>query len=193
MSVFLLFQWWFQNRRRRARQLGSSRAVTSTRPTIRQHRRASPYVSPRSQQGNQIYWKRIKHLTYNFFFIKFYEILESYDSSQVRSTAGFYSDPPAVPFQSEPINYSTSESSSSSPPQSRWIAAANCPQEVTQSNYSDGFQPDQQQDYSSYYWNNREYSPPFHSSSMSHPNFYSNTDPSPCYYYPPKTTNQFYY
>ena len=59
-SLFL--QWWFQNHLRRARQLGSSRAAASIRQTIRQHRRALPYVSPRSQQGNQIYWKRIKHL-----------------------------------------------------------------------------------------------------------------------------------
>ena len=58
----LLFQWWFQNHFRRARQLGSLRAAGSIRQTIRQHRRALPYVSPRSQQGNQIYWKRIKLL-----------------------------------------------------------------------------------------------------------------------------------
>ena len=58
----LLFQWWFQNHLRRARQLGSLRAAGSIRQTIRQHRRALPYVSPRSQQGNQIYWKRIKLL-----------------------------------------------------------------------------------------------------------------------------------
>ena len=51
---FGLFQWWFQNRRRRARQLGSSRVVASTRQTIRQHRRVSPYVSPRPQQGKTI-------------------------------------------------------------------------------------------------------------------------------------------
>ena len=62
----LLFQWWFQNHLWRARQLGSCRsldlAAASIRQTIRQHRRALPYVSPRSQQGNQIYWKRIKLL-----------------------------------------------------------------------------------------------------------------------------------
>ena len=58
----LLFQWRFQNHLRRARQLGSLRAAASIRQTIRQHRRALPYVSPRSQQGYQIYWKRIKHL-----------------------------------------------------------------------------------------------------------------------------------
>ena len=51
--LFFLFQCWFQNRRRRARQLGSSRAVASTRQTIRQHRRVSPYVSPRPQQGKK--------------------------------------------------------------------------------------------------------------------------------------------
>ena len=64
---FGLFQWWFQNRRRRARQLGSSRAVASTRQTIRQHRRASPYVSPRLQQGNQTIEKELN--------IKFYLII----------------------------------------------------------------------------------------------------------------------
>jgi hypothetical protein len=78
-----------------------------------------------------------------------FQFSDSYVSPQIRSTAGLYSDPPAVPFQ-EPINYSTSDSSSSSPPQSGWIAAANCPQEVTQSNYSDGFQPDQQQQQQDY-------------------------------------------
>ena len=124
----------------------------------------------------------------------FFKLLDYYFSPQVHSTAGFYFDPPSVPFQSEPINYSTSDSSSSSPPQSGWIAA----QEVTQPNDSNGFQPDQQeqpqqQDYSSYCWNNWEYSPPFYSSYVSHPNFYSNSDPSSCYYYPPETTNPFYY
>ena len=129
----------------------------------------------------------------------FFKLLDSYVSPQVQSTAGFHSDVPAVPFQ-EPINYSTSNSSSSSPPQSGWIAADNCLQEVTQSNfnYSDGFQPDQQpqQQDSSYYWNNWEYSPPFHSSGVARQTFYSNTDPSSHYsscYYSPETTNQFYY
>ena len=107
----------------------------------------------------------------------------SYVSPQVLSTAGIHSDPPAVPFL-ELISYST-DSSSSSPPQSGWISAAKCPQEVSQSdiNYSAGFQPDQQQqpqqqDYSSYYWNKWEHSPPFYSSAMAHPHFYSNPDPS---------------
>ena len=57
---FGLFQWWFQNRRRRARQLGSSRSAAPTRPTIRQYRRASPYVSPRSQQGKKSIEKELK-------------------------------------------------------------------------------------------------------------------------------------
>ena len=120
----------------------------------------------------------------------------SYVSPHVLSTAGIHSDPPAVPFQ-ELISYST-DSSSSSPPQSGWISAAKCPQEVSQSdiNYSAGFQPDQQQqpqqqDYSSYYWNNWEYTP------TTHQTFNFNTDPSSHYssscYYSPETTNQFYY
>jgi hypothetical protein len=49
-----LHQWWFQNRRRRARQLGSSRTATSTRKTNRQHRRSPPYVSRQRQQGKSL-------------------------------------------------------------------------------------------------------------------------------------------
>jgi hypothetical protein len=48
---FWLHQWWFQNCRRRARQLGSSRVSTSTRETNRQHRRSTPCVSRQSRQG----------------------------------------------------------------------------------------------------------------------------------------------
>ena len=67
-------------------------------------------------------------------FVRISTLPSSEASSQVQSTAGFYSDVPTVPFQ-KPINYSTSDSSSSSPPQSGWIAAANRPLEVTQSNF----------------------------------------------------------
>jgi hypothetical protein len=43
LFLFSLSQWWFQNRRRRARQIGS-RAATSTLETNRQHSRSSPYA-----------------------------------------------------------------------------------------------------------------------------------------------------
>ncbi|EFX70685.1 hypothetical protein DAPPUDRAFT_256759 [Daphnia pulex] len=147
--------WWFQNRRRRARQLGSSRTPTSTRESNRQNRRSTPYVSRQHRQ-------------------------DTYVSPQVLRTHGFYSDPSPVP-SVEPINYSTSEPSSISPLQSEWIVPSS-PEEVVslQSNFnnSDGFQPDQQpqqQNYSSYYWNNWEYSPPFYATSMTNSTFYSNT------------------
>ncbi|XP_046644883.1 homeobox protein SEBOX-like [Daphnia pulicaria] len=168
--------WWFQNRRRRARQLGSSRAATSTRETNRQHRRSPPYVYRQRQQ-------------------------DTYDSTQVLPTPGFYSHPPVVPAPVEPINYSTSGSSSSSPLQSEWLPSS-CPQDVVspQSNYnnSDGtHQQPQQQDYSSYYWKNWEYSPPFYPTSLTNSTFYSNTVPDPFSssysYYSPETTNPYYY
>ncbi|XP_046654587.1 homeobox protein OTX2-like [Daphnia pulicaria] len=168
--------WWFQNRRRRVRQLGSSRTATSTCETNRQHRRSSPYLSRQRQH-------------------------DTYVSTQVLPPPGFYSDPPAVP-PVEPINYSTSGSSSSSPLQSEWLATS-CPQHVVspQSNFnnSNGFrteQQPQQQDYSSYYWNNWDYSPPFYPTSMTNPTFYPNTvfDPHSSSYcfYSPETTNQFH-
>ncbi|EFX71649.1 hypothetical protein DAPPUDRAFT_255562 [Daphnia pulex] len=145
--------WWFQNRRRRARQLGSSR--TATRETNRQYRRSSPYVSRQ----------------------------HTYVSTQVLPTPAFHSDPPAFP-PVEPINYSTSESPSSSPLQSEWLASS-CPQHVVSPqfnfNNSDGFRTEQQrqqQDYSSYYWNNWEYSPPFYPTSMTNQTFNSNTGDS---------------
>ncbi|EFX70682.1 hypothetical protein DAPPUDRAFT_256751 [Daphnia pulex] len=145
--------WWFQNRRRRARQLGSSRTPTSTRESNRQNRRSTPYVSRQRRQ-------------------------DTYVSAQVLPTPGFDSDPSAVP-SVDSMNYSTFESSSSSPLQSEWFVTS-CPQEVVspQSNFnnSNGFRTDhrpQQQDYSS--WNNWEYSPPFHPTSMTNQTFYSNT------------------
>jgi hypothetical protein len=127
--------------------------------------------------------------------------LDTYVSPQVLRTHGFYSDPPAVP-PVEPINYSTSEPSSISPLQSEWIVPSS-PEEVVslQSNFnnSDGFQPDQQpqqQNYSSYYWNNWEYSSPIYATSMTNSTFYCNTvsDPYSSFYsyYSPETTNQFY-
>ncbi len=84
------------------------------------------------------------------------------------------------------------------------LFAANYPQEVTQSNfkYSKGLQLDEQQepqlqDYSSYYWNTWEHSPPIYSTALAHPIFYSNINPSSHFsfscYYSPETTNQFYY
>ncbi|EFX73305.1 hypothetical protein DAPPUDRAFT_253420 [Daphnia pulex] len=111
----------------------------------------------------------------------------------------FYSHQPAVPATVEPINYSTSESSSSSPLQSEWLATS-CPQDVVspQSNYnnSNGSRTDQQpqqQDYSSYYWNNWDYSPPFYPTTMTNSNFFSNTVPDPYSssysYYSPEITN----
>jgi hypothetical protein len=141
--------------------------------------------------------KKICVIDYWFYFI----FSDTYVSTQVLPTPGFYSDPPAVP-PVEPINYSTSGSSSSSPLQSEWLATS-CPQHVVspQSNFnnSNGFrteQQPQQQDYSSYYWNNWDYSPPFYPTSMTNPTFYSNTvfDPHSSSYcfYSPETTNQFY-
>ncbi len=126
---------------------------------------------------------------------------DTYVSPQVLPTPGFYSDLPAIS-SVEPINYSTSEPSSMSPLQSEWVVPSS-PQEVIslQSNFnnSDGFQPDQQpqqQQYSSYYWNDWEYSPPFYPTSTTNSNFYSNTisDPYSFFYsyYSPETTNQFY-
>jgi hypothetical protein len=142
--------------------------------------------------------KKICVIDYWFYFI----FSDTYVSTQVLPTPGIYSDPPAVP-PVEPINYSTSGSSSSSPLQSEWLATS-CPQHVVspQSNFnnSNGFRTEQcqpqQQDYSSYYWNNWDYSPPFYPTSMTNPTFYSNTvfDPHSSSYcfYSPETTNQFY-
>ncbi len=95
-----MFQRCFQNRR----QLGSSRAATSTRQTSRQYRRATPYVSPRPQQGKKSIEKRIT--------IKFYLMICLFSLFCC------------------------------------FFFAANCPQEVTQSNFknSKGLQLDEQQE-----------------------------------------------
>ncbi|EFX73232.1 hypothetical protein DAPPUDRAFT_253509 [Daphnia pulex] len=184
--------WWFQNRRRRARQLGSSRAATSTHETNRQHRRSSPYVSQHQRRQ------------------------DSSVSPQVLPTpAGFFFDPTVGP-SLEPINYSTSESTppqspTESPPQSEWVAANfqkevlsppqfNCNYSTTTDGSHPEQQPQQQQDYSSCYWNNWEYSPFSFcaSSSVQDPAFYSSCVPTPYDFsptcsYSPETTNQFYY
>jgi hypothetical protein len=120
---------------------------------------------------------------------------DTYVSSQVLPTPGFYSDPSGVP-SVEPINYSIS------PLQSEWIVPSSRDEVVSlQSNFntSDEFQPDQQpqqQNYSSFYWNSWEHSPPFYPTSMTNSTFYCNTvsDPYSSFYsyYSPETTNQFY-
>jgi hypothetical protein len=193
-------QWWFQNRRRRARQLGSSRTATSTRETNRQHRRSPPYVSRQHQKGISFYWIK-KNYVIDLTFIFCFKFADTYDSTQVLPTPGFYFHQPAVPAPVEPINYSTSETSSSSPLQPEWLAAS-CPQHVVspQSNFNNSNgteQQPQQQDYSSYYWNNWEYSPPFYPTSLTNSTFYSNTVPDPFSssysYYSPETTNPYYY
>ena len=48
-----LDQWWFQNRSRRTRHLGSSRAAALTRQAVRLYRRASPYFYPTPKQGKK--------------------------------------------------------------------------------------------------------------------------------------------
>jgi hypothetical protein len=181
---YWLHQWWFQNRRRRARQLGSSRTATSTRETYRQHRPSSSYVSRQRQQGISFYWIK-KNYGIDLTFVFCFKFADTYDSTQVLPTPGFYSHQPAVPAPVEPINYSTSASSTSSPLQSKWLPSS-CPRQVVspQSNYnnSNGSRTDQhphQQDYSSYYWNNWDYSPPFYPTSLTNSNFFSNTVSDP--------------
>jgi hypothetical protein len=148
-----------------------------------------------------LYWIK-KNYGIDLTFVCCFKFADTYDSAQVLPTPGFYSHPPVVPAPVEPINYSTSETSSSFPLQPEWLAAS-CPQHVVspQSNYnnSDGtHQQPQQQDYSSYYWNNWEYSPPFYPTSLTNSTFYSsNTVPDPYSssysYYSPETTNPYYY
>jgi hypothetical protein len=145
----------------------------------------------------------------------FYQFSDSSVSPQVLPTpAGFFFDPTVVP-SLEPINYSTSESTppqspTESPPQSEWVAASfqmevinppqfNCNYSTTADGSHPEQQPQQEQDYSSCYWNNWEYSPPFCSSSSVHDlAFYSSCVPTPYDFSPtcnylPETTNQFYY
>ena len=117
----------------------------------------------------------------------FFNSQDSYVLPQVQSTTGFHSDVPAVSFQ-EPIDYSTSDSSSSSPPQSGCITSANCPQKspvpspttLMDSNRiinSNDILPN----------TGRNWNILLHSIRLLCPIhiFYSNTD-SPCYYYPPE-------
>ncbi len=127
--------------------------------------------------------------------------------------AGFYFDHRVFPCL-EPINYSTSESTPPQPPtellpQTEWIAAnyqkevlsppqSNCNYSTTTDGSHPEQQPQQQPDCSSCHWNNWEYSPPFCSSSVPDPTFYSNCVSPPynfssTYNYSPETTNQFYY
>ncbi len=89
-------------------------------------RRASPYVSPRPQQGKKSIEKDLKHLMLSkiivcFLILRFWGLTSSPVDCWILL-------PMFQPFPSR--SHSTTRRSSS-PPQSGWIAAANSPQEVT--------------------------------------------------------------